>query len=210
MTPRKEVVVIGAGGHAKVVISTLQAAGWQVNAVLDDRPQKWGSEIFGVPVRGPISAALEMPESGAVIAIGDNASRRRLAQELRLRWITAVHPAAVVHASVRLGAGTVVFAGAVIQPDASVGAHVIINTAATVDHDCVLGDFAQLAPGAHLAGEVRIEEGAFLGVGTSVIPGKCVGAWTTVGAGAAVVTDIPGGVVAMGVPARVSILKKKP
>jgi acetyltransferase-like isoleucine patch superfamily enzyme len=96
----------------------------------------------------------------------------------------------------------VVFAGAVIQPDAALGGHVIVNTAASIDHDCALGDFVHIAPGVHLAGNVRLDTGVFLGIGTVAIPGIHVGAWTTVGAGATVIRDLRAGITAIGTPAR--------
>jgi UDP-perosamine 4-acetyltransferase len=96
----------------------------------------------------------------------------------------------------------VVFAGAIIQPDAVLGRHAIINTSASIDHDCAIGDFVHLAPGTRLAGNVAIDEGAFLGIGAVAIPGVRVGAWTTVGAGAAIVDTLAAGIVAAGVPAR--------
>ena len=113
-----------------------------------------------------------------------------------------VHPAAWVDLSVELGPGAVVFAGAVIQPRTVVGAHAIVNTAASIDHDCRIGRFAHLAPGVHLAGTVTVGDGAFLGIGTVAIPGVTIGEWTQVGAGAAVVRDLPARVRAVGVPAR--------
>ncbi len=200
----RSVAVIGAGGHAKVVIATLRAAGFTVQAVFDDNPSRTGFEVLGVPVLGPIDSLVNAGFSVAVIAIGDNAVRQRIAQRLtHMQWLTAVHPNAWVHPSVRLGAGTVVFAGAVIQPEAVVGEHVIINTGATVDHECTVHDFAHIAPGAHLAGRVTVEEGAFVGMGSSVIQTVRIGAWTTLGAGAVVTQDIPAHVTAVGVPARV-------
>jgi carbonic anhydrase/acetyltransferase-like protein (isoleucine patch superfamily) len=96
----------------------------------------------------------------------------------------------------------VVFAGAVVQPGAAVGRHVILNTACSADHDNEIGDFAQLAPGAHLAGTVRVGEGAFIGTGATVLPDLVVGAWSTVGGGGVVARDVPPGVTVKGVPAR--------
>jgi len=197
-----EVVVIGAGGHGKVVISTLQAAGHTVVAVYDDDAARWGSEILGRPVRGPVATAGEAGVACGVLAIGCNATRKKIAGLVNLRWLTVVHPVAWVAPDVPLGEGTVVFAGAIIQPGSVVGRHVIISTGATIDHDCVIGDCAHLAPGVHLAGTVRVGEGAFLGIGCTAIPARKIGAWTTVGAGAVVVRDLGEDVVAYGVPAR--------
>lgn len=196
------VYVIGGGGHAKVVIATLQAAGKTIAGVLDDEAAKHGTTLLGVPVLGPVERARES-EHEAVIAVGDNGTRRRIAERLAgVRWATAVHPAAVVHPSVTVGEGTVVFAGAVVQPDTRLGRHVIVNTGATVDHDGELADYVHVAPGSHLAGNVRLGEGTFLGIGSAAVPGVSVGAWATVGAGAVVVKDLPANVTAVGAPAK--------
>lgn len=196
------VLVVGAGGHAKVVIATLRAAGVSVAGVLDDRPEMWGQSVLGCEVLGG-STLLDGPDVQAVLAIGSNAVRRNLAGRYpRVRWVSAVHPAAVVEASVTVGAGTVVFAGAVVQPDTVLGQHVIVNTGATVDHDCMLGDFVHVAPGSHLAGSVRLNDGVFVGTGAALVPGVRVGAWATVGAGSVVLGDLPAGTIAYGVPAR--------
>ena len=198
--------VIGAGGHAKVVLATLQAAGIDVDAVLDDDEGLWSTELLGVRVRGPIAELDGGRWSRGILAVGDNRTRSRFAADLgtprEIEWVPVVHPAAVVHPSARLGPGAVVFAGAVVQPDARLGAHVIVNTGATVDHDCRLCDFVHLGPGGHLAGTVRVDEGAFLGIGSSVLPGVRIGAWATVGAGAVVVSDVEPGATVRGVPAR--------
>ena len=196
------VLVIGAGGHAKVVIATLRASGTDVAGVLDDDATKHGSLVLGVPVLGALDRAVE-GEHEVVIAVGHNAARKRIAESITgVRWATVVHPSAVVHETVRLGTGTVVFAGAVIQPDTLVGAHAIINTGASADHDNDLGDYVHLAPGTRLAGDVTLEAGVFMGIASAAVPGVRVGAWTTVGAGGVVTRDLPSGVTAVGIPAR--------
>jgi sugar O-acyltransferase (sialic acid O-acetyltransferase NeuD family) len=201
--PGEAVVVVGAGGHAKVVIATLRECGLGVEAVVDDDPSSVGGSVAGVPVVGTPSAYFERRRPPALIAVGDNRQRRDLALRLAgARWATVVHPRACVHPSVQLGAGTVVFAGAVVQPDAQLGCHVIVNTAATVDHDVAVGDYVHLAPGAHVAGAARLDEGTMLGIGGVVAPGVTVGPWTTVGAGACVISNLDGHLTAVGVPAR--------
>ena len=198
----KRLVVLGAGGHAKVVIATAEAAGWEIAAVLDDDPARAGQLVLGHAIAGPIASGLADAGATCVIAIGSNATRRALAATARCRFATLVHPAACVHATVELGAGTVVFAGAVIQPDVCIGAHGIVNTAASIDHDCTLGEAVHVAPGARLAGGVHVGDETMLGIGSAVIPSIRIGARSTVGAGAVVVRDVADGVVVMGVPAR--------
>ena len=192
------IVVIGAGGHAKVLISTLMARGLPIAAVFDDDDAKWGLNAEGIRVSG-----MERERGGrAIIGIGDNAKRREIARALSFEWETVVHPSACVHPSAKLGRGTAVFAGAVVQPDVVIGDHVIVNTGATIDHDCLIGDYAHLAPGVHLAGSVQVGEGAFLGIGSVAIIGVKIGRWSTLGAGAVAIRDLADGAVAVGVPAK--------
>ncbi|PYV16464.1 MAG: transferase [Acidobacteria bacterium] len=203
MNSNKEAYVIGAGGHAKVVIVTLKEAGYTVKAAFDDDSQKWGKDLLGIPVVGPPSQLESLSDPQAVIALGENTLRKTFAGRFRhVKWLTAVHRTAYVHPTVELGPGTVVFAGAVVQPDARIGSHCIINTCATIDHDCVLKDFVHIAPGVNLAGGVLLEEGVFIGIGSAIIPQASVGGWTVVGAGGVVDGDLAAQLLAVGVPAR--------
>lgn len=203
---QRDIVVIGGGGHAKVVIDSLRAAGlMNVCGVLDDNPARQGDNLMGVPVLGAINEVTieRLGFTHAVIAIGDNPARSEIARrfQTRLIWERVVHPRAVIGADVELGEGTVIFAGAVVQPATAIGRHVIVNTAASVDHDCMVGDFAHLAPGARLAGGVRVGEGALIGMGACVLPTRGIGEWATIGAGGIVTRDIPAHVTAIGAPA---------
>jgi len=203
MTEDRAIVVIGSGGHAKVVVDTIQAAGMHVPVVYDDDAARWNQTLSGVPIVGPVDQIQDSEYSLAVVAVGDAQTRKRLVDRLDVDWATIVHPDAYVAPSAKLGRGTVVFAGAVVQPDAQIGEHAIINTGANVDHDCRLGDFVQVAPGAHLSGCVTVDEGTFLGTGASVIEQIEIGKWSTIGAGAVIIRDVPDSVIAVGCPAKV-------
>jgi sugar O-acyltransferase (sialic acid O-acetyltransferase NeuD family) len=197
-------VVVGAGGHAKVVLAALDAAGTPADAVLDDNPTRWGTLLLGVPVLGAVAALASWPGVRAVLAIGNNRRRKELAETYAdIEWLTVVHPSAIVHASATLAPGAMVMWRAVVEPDARIGAHTIVNTGAAVCHDAVVGDYAHISVTSTLAGEARVGEGCFIGMNACVIGGAPVGAWTTIGAGASVVRAIPAGVTAVGVPARV-------
>lgn len=211
MREAQELVVLGAGGHAKVVVATLQAAGRGVSRVLDDDPDTWGTRLLGVPVEGPIARlslnshpCLDAGDAiAAIAAIGDNRIRQELTTTYPLAWATAVHPRAWVDPRADVGEGSVVFAGAVVEPDAVLEAHVIVNTGAVVNHDCRVGSYVHVAPAASLAGGVEVGEGSLIGMGSVVLPGVRLGAWVTVGAGAVVVADVADHATVVGVPARV-------
>lgn len=112
---------------------------------------------------------------GAIIAVGDNAARKREAERLKAKhFITLIHPSATVASSALLGLGTVIMAGAVVQANTEIGNHVILNTGCTVDHDCLVGNFAHISPGANICGGVVIGEGAWVGANATVIQGRTV------------------------------------
>jgi len=206
MAISEPIVIIGAGGHAKVVAATLLEAGFRISFFLDDDKNKWGKTIFDIPITGPIDAIKkEEKKYKGVVAIGDNSLREKVVNSFSdyFHWISVIHPNAYVHSSVKIGKGSVIFAGAVIQPETIIGDHVIINTGATIDHDCKVYDFVHIAPGVNLAGGVTVQRGSFLGIGTKVIPGINIGSWSIVGAGSVVINNIEAGVTAVGVPARV-------
>lgn len=204
----KSLWILGAGGHAKVVIDTVSAAGeFNPLGVLDDSESATGTRLWRLSVHGPISrqSILRLRIDTAVIAIGDNRAREDIARRLQgdVEWASIVHPRAVVAAGVLIGPGSVVAAGSVIQPDSRIGEHVIVNTASSIDHDCMVGDFAHIGPGARLTGCVSIGEGVLVGAGVTIVPGVSVGEHSTIGAGSVVLRDVPSHAVAVGVPARV-------
>lgn len=200
-------VIVGAGGHAKVAIELFKSLGTTIVGLTD--ADTTPRNVLGVAVLGDDALLQGLFEQGvrnAFVALGDN--KRRLDIGLRLQALgfnlmTVVSPHAAVSPSARLGAGVAVMAGAIINAEAEVGDLVIVNSGAVVEHDVVLGRACHIGPGAVLAGQVRVGEGALLGAGASVAPDRQVGANSIIGAGGCVVRDIPADVVAVGVPALV-------
>ncbi|MCY1647015.1 acetyltransferase [Caulobacter sp. SL161] len=201
------VVIIGGGGHAKVVIESLRACGETVAAIVDADPTP--RAVLGVPVLGDDLALPTLRAQGLsrlFVAIGDNRLRQKLGRKARdhgFSLVNAIHPSAVVSPSARLGEGVAVMAGVAINADSWIDDLAIINTGAVVDHDCRLGASCHLGPASALAGGVSVGERAFLGVGARAIPGVSIGADTIVGAGGVVVRDLPDSVLAIGVPAKI-------
>jgi sugar O-acyltransferase (sialic acid O-acetyltransferase NeuD family) len=176
-------VIIGAGGHAKVVAEAAQLSGWQVIGVLDDT---FGKSVYDFPYLGTVSDMKTLRDTHYIIAIGANQVREKMKTRLEntVTWATIVHPQAIVSPKVKIGAGTVIFAGAIVQPDTVIGGHVILNTGSRVDHDNTIADFVHVAPNAVLTGSVELEEGVFVGAGAIVTPGVKLRKWCTLGAGA--------------------------
>lgn len=205
-----DVIIVGAGGHGRVVLDILRAAGGH-NPVgfIDADPQLAGQEIGGIPVLGQANLLPKLKSQkvkGAIVAIGDNHARRSYAKKLAAQGfelINAIHPRSVVSPTARLGTDLVVAAGAVIGTDAIIGGDTIINTCAVIDHECEIGQAVHVCPSAALAGRVRVGDEAFLGLGCNIIQCLTIGANAVIGAGAVVIRDVPDGVTVVGVPARV-------
>lgn len=202
----KEIVLIGWGGHAKVVQDALLLQGFTIQNVFDHDLNKVGIDIGnGQKIKAfPEEDWWATHHPQAIISIGSNAIRQYLAMQLTtVTWGQAIHPSALVHESAIIGCGVYIGAKAVIQPGARIGDHTIINTGAIIEHDVDIAPFCHIAPGCILTGEVCVGEGTLVGAGTTVIPQKAIGSWSTIGAGSVVVTDIPSKRKAFGVPCKV-------
>ena len=184
----KDVVYLyGASGHAKVVKDIAKLAYLDVPCLIDDNPNV--NELDGLKVVHSAEGLFPL-----IVTIGDCQIRRKIVEKLgENRYMTVVHPKAVLADSVKLGYGTVVMAGAILNPDVSVGDHCIINTGASVDHECQLGDFVHISPHSTLCGNVHVGEGTWVGAGSTVIQGVKIGAWSVIGAGSVVTRDVPDG-----------------
>ncbi len=174
----------GASGHAKVIIDILTAQGIDVLGLFDDNEAI--QELLGYPV-----LRTDKVTSPLIISIGDNKTRRKIAECLAVEFGTAVHPSAIVSLHSSIGEGTVVMQNAVIQSSSQIGKHCIINTSASVDHDCIVEDYVHISPNSALCGNVKVGEGTWIGAGTTIIPGVTVGKWCVIGAGSVVTKNIP-------------------
>ena len=203
-------LIVGAGGHARVVVDAARCAAMQgmqdrlqPALLIDDNPALQGTMVLGVPV------APSVPADAADcfrfhVAIGDNAVRERKFGVLaeRLAPASVIHPHASVSVSATLGAGSFVAAQAVIGPQAVLGTGCVVNHGAVVDHGCVVGAFCHIAPNATLAGNVRLGQRVLVGAGANILPGVTIGDDSVIGAGAVVLQDIEGGTTQVGVPSR--------
>lgn len=197
-----KLIIIGAGGHGKVVADIASLCGYSEICFLADSCD--ASEIMGYRVLGGTELIPEL-EGDFIVAIGAASVRRRFIEQLEAlgkNIVTLVHPAATVSSTATLGTGTVVVAGAVINPDTKIGKGSIINTCASVDHDNILGDFVHVSVGAHLAGGVSVGDDAWIGVGAAVNNGISICGGCMIGSGAVVVRDITESGTWVGVPAR--------
>lgn len=201
----KKLAILGASGHGKVVAEIAELNGWQVSFFDDAWPEI--QQIESWEVKGATDDLLENIKAyaGVMVAIGNNQARYNKFLNLQIvssKFISLIHPKAVVSNYAKIGRGTVVMAGAIINPFAMVGLGCIVNTAATIDHDCKLGDCVHISPGVNLAGAVLVGDLSWIGIGAIVKQCVEVGSSVMVGAGAVVVKDVIDNSVVVGIPAR--------
>jgi sugar O-acyltransferase (sialic acid O-acetyltransferase NeuD family) len=193
-------LLYGAGGHAKVIISAILAHEISINSIFDDNQDR--KEVYRIKTSGSYNPFL-FPDKKLIISIGDNSIRKRISGIIKHPFGIVIHPSATIDQSVIVGEGTCVLHHAVVQADSVLGRHVIINTSASIDHECVIDDFVHIAPGVILAGNVRIGENTLIGAGSIVAPGLTIGRNCFVAAGSVVTINIPDGAVVRGNPARI-------
>lgn len=205
MTP---LLLIGAGGHAKVVWETALASGqWSIVGAVESEPSR--SEFRGIRVYDERNGfASSVGAKAFHVAIGHTGKAQvridlfETARSSGLEPATIIHPSAVLSRDIKIGGGTLIASSVTIHPDAQVGENVILNTRCIIEHDCVVGDHAHIAPGATLLGGVNVGAGALVGAGAVVLPGLTVGPNAIVGAGAVVTQNVPADYVVRGIPAR--------
>ncbi|HLX79280.1 MAG TPA: acetyltransferase [Burkholderiales bacterium] len=210
MSKAQAVILIGAGGHARVLLDVLGRCGVAVAGLTDVDAGKHGKLLAGVRVLGSDEVLGRHPPAKTILvnAMGSAESmslRQKVYERLKkegYRFLTLVHPSAVIAPDAVLGEGVQVMAGAIVQPGVKIDANSILNTGAQVDHDCLIGAHVHLAPGATLSGSVTVGDGTHIGTAAAVVQCLRVGRGCLVGAGAVVTEDVADGERVAGVPAR--------
>jgi len=209
---KQKVVIIGAGGFGREVLDIFEADNekcnaWEILGFIDDNPHIQGQRIRGYPVLGGVDwfSKSEAESVKAVIAVGENKLRRKIAQKAMsygAKFCNIIHPSVIMTPHIKLGKGIIIAAGCIFTNNITIQDHVIINLDVTVGHDTVIESFVNLNPGVHINGNNKMLEGAYIGSGAVTVQNITVGKWSIVGAGAVVVRDIPEKVVAVGIPAK--------
>ena len=189
-------ILIGASGHGKVIADILKLSAERNIIFWDDNASVVIPGYIVLPRQGS-------SEDHIILAIGNNFTRKKIAESSSYTYGKAIHPTAIAANDIEIGQGTVLMAAAVINPGSQIGKHCIINTAAVIDHDVIIEDYVHISPNATLAGNVKVKEGAWIGAGATIIQGITIGSWAVIGAGTVVIEDVPDYTVVVGNPARV-------
>jgi sugar O-acyltransferase (sialic acid O-acetyltransferase NeuD family) len=209
-----KIIIIGAGGHAKVLIFSLKALHHEIIGILDSAPEMFGRSVFGIPIIGKDDSILEYSPDiiklvNGVGSVSSMEKRKKIYDKFKnigYLFASVIYPSAMVMNDVQLGEGVQIMAGAIVQRGCIIGDNSIINTGAILDHDCKIGNHVHVAPGVVMSGDVIIGDKVHIGTAATIIQGIRIGENTVIGAGAVVLKDIPAGVHAFGVPATISKL----
>ncbi|NJN15523.1 MAG: acetyltransferase [Oscillochloris sp.] len=208
----EDIVIVGAGAVGRMVRQILEdcnraGANWNFCGFLDANPALHGSELHGAPILGDLTWLAQHPGAAVALAIGAPAARQRTISHVqriaRPKIATLIHPRAWISDRVTIGAGVIIYPDVLIDCDVTIHDYALINKTCTIGHDTVIHPFVTMAPGVKLGGTTVIGEGCDLGINSATIQGLQIGAWSVIGAGAAVVRSLPANITAVGVPARV-------
>ena len=208
---REKIVLVGGGGHCKVVISVLKRLNTFDIVGISDIPERLGKEILGVPIKFTDDDLERLFRDGvkyAFITVGSVGNPRKrvelfnMIKEIGFEVPVIISQHALVSEDVVIGEGTIIMPGAIVNPGAKIGKNAIINTGAIIEHDVLVCDHTHIAPGVVLSGGVKVGCCSHIGTGASVIQEIEIGKNVIIGAGAVVTKNIPDGVIAKGVPAR--------
>jgi sugar O-acyltransferase (sialic acid O-acetyltransferase NeuD family) len=206
---KRRCIIVGAGGHARVLIKALRRLDFDIVALVDADPKLKGASVLNAPVLGGEEALAGQDRVVLLVngigSTGDMTLRREVHRRMSaqgFRFATVLHPAAFCEDDAMLGPGAQIMAGAVVQTGCRIGADTIVNTSASVDHDCIIGAHCHIGPGAVLSGGVEIGEATHVGTGAVIIQGVRIGANCLIAAGSVVVGPVLDHARVGGTPAR--------
>lgn len=208
---KRPVIVLGGGGHARVLLDALVLLSAQVLGITVRKQEGQGGFINNIPILGEDEKVFDYSPSEILLVNGlgttnNTNCRRELFTKFKYQgysFASIIHPKAIIASDVLILEGVQVMAGAVVQTGSRIGMNTIVNTRSSVDHDCLVGDHVHIAPGVTLSGGVFVDNCVHIGTGATVIQGKRIGCNCVIGAGAVVISDIPDNSIAFGVPARI-------
>ncbi|MCW4051508.1 MAG: acetyltransferase [Candidatus Bathyarchaeota archaeon] len=202
----KPVVIVGAGGFGRETLEILRALDYNILGFIDGNKLLHGKIINNYPVLGGLDWFGELDDVGCVVAIGDCKARKQVVEKLErkgIRFYNAIHPSVIITDFVELGEGVIIQAGSILAVNSKIGDHAHINFNCVIGHDAVVGSYCTISPSVNLMGYSRLDEEVFVGAGATFLPDISVGSWSTIGAGAVVIKNIPDNVTAVGVPAKI-------
>jgi sugar O-acyltransferase (sialic acid O-acetyltransferase NeuD family) len=215
----KAITIVGAGGLGKNVVEILRdcnkvAKLWDILGYIDEDASKYGTQINGVPVLGGLKWLQDNKynynDLGCVCAIAEPEIRRKLVDAISATGVgfhTIIHPTAIVSDFAEIGCDVIISSFSLISANSKIGNHAYISTGCVIGEDTIIDSYCRVSPKTTISGSCHIKEGVFIGVGTTIIQNRSIGAWATVGAGSLVLKDIPAGVIAFGMPA--AVIKEK-
>ncbi|MBZ4644152.1 MAG: acetyltransferase [Deferribacteraceae bacterium] len=211
---QSDVLLLGAGGHAKVIIETIQNYHneFTIIGITEKDESKKHQKILGIPVIGTDDVLQELYDNGLrkiFISIGMIGNYRpraylyNLVKDIGFECINVIHGTSILSKHIVLGQGNAILAGVIINTEVKIGNNCIINTGSIIEHECSIGNNIHIAPGAKICGQVSIDDNCMIGVGANIIQGIHIGQNSIIGAGSVVTTDIPPNSIAVGVPAKI-------
>lgn len=206
------IALIGAGGAARDILDIVDAINLSkptfemVGYIVDSQYGEAGTIINDKPILGDLSWLQQNPDVQLLGGVGEPELRRKViqrAQQYHAKFCTLIHPSVICTKWIEIGHGTIIAAGCILTNQIRIGNHAHLNIDTTVAHDCVIEDYVTISPGVHCSGNVSIGEGSFIGTGANIIEKRNIGSWATVGAGSAIIKDVPNNSTVVGVPGKV-------
>ena len=210
---KKKVGILRAGGFARETLWIFREANeeknaWEVLGFIDDNKENYGKIICDLPILGGFEWLYKNNNNDLYVinAIGSPKTKKKIMEKTsgkNIKFCSVIHPTVRMSKYIEIGKGTIITAGNILTTQIKIGSHVILNLDCTVGHDSIIENYCTIAPGVHISGNVHLEKGVDLGTGAVIIQGITIGAWSIIGAGSAVISDIPSNVTAVGIPAKV-------